>query len=168
MSRRLDWRIAIRDSDLHPAAKHVALTLDTYMNRHGIAWPSRASLAAGTGRSISTVQRALVALEQAGFIAVAHSRGRRSNLYSATIPNEINDEPVNEPNSDTVADVLTGSLGQPTGSPGASNRPNNEPQSRKEAVSRSRTADHEGDQNQNPVDPAVLELARRWLASHPM
>ena len=83
MNDRLAWRVAVRDSGLDATAKHVALTLDTYMDRRGVAWPSKASLARDTGYTIRAVDRASNRLEQAGILVVARSRGHRSNLYSA-------------------------------------------------------------------------------------
>jgi DNA-binding transcriptional regulator YhcF (GntR family) len=157
VNNRLAWRIAIRESDLDAIAKHVALTLDTYMNRRGLAWPARATLAAGTGRAVSTVDRALTRLEQAGFLVAARSRGRRSNLYCASLPNSSAEE--------TVADALTAALTSSTASLGRSNSPPSAALSRKEAV-RSRTPDRSRDQINTNVDPAALELAHRWIADH--
>jgi hypothetical protein len=160
VNNRLAWRTAIRDSDLDPTAKHVALTLDTYMNRHGIAWPSRASLATGTGRTVSTIDRALRRLEHTGFLVVARSRGKRSNLYSASLPNSIT--------RDTVAGDLTAALKGPTASPERSNSISGASLSRKEAVIRSRPTDRSRDQEKIEPDPIALELAHRWLANHQM
>jgi hypothetical protein len=84
---QLAWRIALRSSDLKATSKHVALTLDTYMDATGLAWPSRATLAKATGRSIKQVDRALHELECSGFLVVERSSGRNANRYHATLPN---------------------------------------------------------------------------------
>jgi hypothetical protein len=156
VNNRLEWRIAVRDSSLDATAKHVALTIDTWMNRRGIAWPSRGSLAAGTGRSTKTVDRALARLELAGFLVVARSTGRRSNLYCAAIPNSAP--------GDAVELSPTASKMEPTASKMTPNSGPGVPLSRKEAV-RSRTPGRSRDkENVNTdTDPAMVELAHRWL-----
>jgi hypothetical protein len=126
-SRQLDWRLAIRSSDLDPTARLVALVLDTWMNRHGVAWPSRSSIAAGCGITVKTAARAVDRLVAAGFLQVERSKGGksdathyRSNQYCATFPTPIEDAsefsttgspatPLPAPNGVTEAH-LTGSL----------------------------------------------------------
>lgn len=158
VNNQLAWRVAVRDSDLDATAKHVALTLSVYMNRRGIAWPSRVSLAAGTSRTIRTVERAVARLEQAGFLVVARSTGRRSNLYCAVIPNR--------GPGDAVAGDATASEKTATASEKTANRGPGDALSSKELVIRTGKADRARDQNRNQVDPAALELAHRWLAAH--
>ena len=162
MNSRLAWRIAVRDSGLDTTAKHVALTLDVYMDHRGIAWPSKSTLATATGYTVRTVDRALVRVEHAGFVVVAHSRGRKSNLYAASLPNPVT--------GDTVADVPTPSLATPTPYLETSNPVPGALRSRKKRFKR--TTDRTRDQNyinlDIDVDPAVLELAHGWIASHRM
>jgi hypothetical protein len=85
--RQLDWRIAVRESDLKKAAKLVALVLDTYMDGSGVAWPSRETIAHAASLSVDIVDRALSEIERAGLLTIERSRGRLSNGYQATIPN---------------------------------------------------------------------------------
>lgn len=152
MSAPLQWRIAIRDSGLDPTAKYVALTLETYMNGKGAAWPSRATLAANTGRSISTIDRALLRIEQAGYLKVKRSRGRGSNRYRAVIPNSRTRAAVAE--ELTAALVLTQRLHQCV-----SNSRTHAARSSKEAAIELGESDHLRDQN--------LALAHGWLQMHP-
>jgi hypothetical protein len=84
---QLAWRIAVRSSDLSATCKHVALTLDTYMDASGLAWPARETLARATGRSVKQLDRALHVLEASGFLLVERSKGRVANRYRATLPN---------------------------------------------------------------------------------
>jgi hypothetical protein len=163
MNDRLAWRIAVRDSSLDASAKLVAFTIDTYMDRRGIAWPSRQSLAAGTSLGVRTIDRALVRLEQAELIVVARGRGRRSNLYCANHPNGATD------------DTITGGPTVPTATPTVPlttrSGVTSDTRSRKnlsvEAVpDRSRDQDHIN--FNTDVDPAVLRLAYGWIADHRM
>jgi Helix-turn-helix domain len=77
------WRKGIRD---HPGlsanAKHLALTLATYMDARLVCWPSVATLAAGMSRHERTVQGAITELEEAEVIEVRPGGGRRNtNTY---------------------------------------------------------------------------------------
>lgn len=164
MNDRHAWRIAVRESGLDATAKLVAFTLDTYMDKRGIAWPARPSLAASSTLGIRTVDRALLRLERAGFIVVARGRGRRSNLYCADVP------------SSATGDTTTG---EPTVSETTlmvplttANSVSSDTRSRKEVVSRRSTADRSREQDHidfnTDVDPAVLDLAYGWIASHRM
>jgi hypothetical protein len=83
----LAWKIAVRSSSLGAFCKHVALTLDTYMDASGLAWPARETLAKATSRSVKQVDRALRVLEESGFLVVERSKGRVANRYHATLPN---------------------------------------------------------------------------------
>lgn len=83
---------------LPPRARHLALTLATFMNPDGSrCWPGQERLAAALGVTHpSTVQRATEALEEAGFLEVvryaggrspgAGGRGQRSHLYVPVLP----------------------------------------------------------------------------------
>lgn len=68
--------------------QHVALTLATYMSANGDScFPSIPRLAAGSGRSDSTVRDALNRIVEFGFLERQRKRGRgHSNEYVARIP----------------------------------------------------------------------------------
>jgi hypothetical protein len=85
-SRVVVWRDAIRDSTLDPTARHVAHALSTWMNGHGACYPRRETIAAGTGYSLRTIDRALAELETAGWLAIERGAGRRTNRYLALLP----------------------------------------------------------------------------------
>ena len=80
-----DWTRAVRDDPrLSANARHVALTLATYMAADGVAWPSVATLARAIGRSERTVERCVPELEATGHLAVERSVGRGNfNPYRA-------------------------------------------------------------------------------------
>jgi hypothetical protein len=82
------WRDAIRDSTLDRTSKAVAWCLSTYMDRRGHARPSRTTIANGCSLSDRAVDKALVSLEDAGFLAVARTKGGNSrvNAYAALMP----------------------------------------------------------------------------------
>jgi len=82
------WRDAIRDSTLDRTAKAVAWCLSTYMDRRGHARPSRTTIATGCSLSDRAVDKALISLEEAGFLAVARTKGGNSrvNAYAALMP----------------------------------------------------------------------------------
>ena len=52
MNGQLRWKLAIRDSTLDATAKHVALTLDTWMDAHGHCFPERPTIARGASLSV--------------------------------------------------------------------------------------------------------------------
>lgn len=158
MNSRLAWRVAVRDSTLDATAKHVALTLDIYMNRHGIAWPSRSSLAAGCSCSVKTVARAVARLERAGFLEVRRGHGRRSNLYSAVIPSRDTGVP--------TTDALVGTLTTAMGTLSPRSRDTGVPRSRKEVVIKKRKDDRARDQTQTDADRAAPDIAHQWIAAH--
>ena len=57
------YNCALRSSGLPPIARHVAMTLVTYANRSGEAWPTKATLEDGTGwarRFVNTALNTLV------------------------------------------------------------------------------------------------------------
>lgn len=89
MSRRsflADWREAVLDSTLDSKAKLVGLTLSTYMNRDGLAYPAKATLARRTALGVRTVDRAIIRLVSFGLLLVSVSSGRTSNRYRAVLP----------------------------------------------------------------------------------
>ena len=82
------WRDALRDSELDTTAKAVGYVIATYWNGRGLhAFPAKLTIAAGASlRSVRAVDRAVLRLEQAGFLEVERSHGRSSNTYAATLP----------------------------------------------------------------------------------
>ena len=106
------WRRAIRDDRrLSKNAKLVAMTLHTYMDADGVAWPSIDTLAEGAGLHRRTVQYALGELERSGYLARSGwggderrggrraGGGGRSNYYWAVLPEALtvaDDHPSNE------------------------------------------------------------------------
>ena len=70
----------IQRSDLSARAIRVFAALATYASRDGQCWPSRERLAADTGYSVATVQRALAELVRIGAVTMTR-RGRRAPLY---------------------------------------------------------------------------------------
>jgi hypothetical protein len=63
------WRNALRDSDLSPTCRHVALTLATRMKIDDCwCWPGLKLIARDTGYSKSTVVEALRVLEERGYL----------------------------------------------------------------------------------------------------
>jgi Helix-turn-helix domain len=87
-----EWQRAIRDSELPPMTRHVALTLSTYMNAEGgSAFPGAARLARDTGRSERKVRERLGLLVKAGWLVEVERGGlrgeeRRANRYQARTP----------------------------------------------------------------------------------
>lgn len=84
------WRDAVRDSVLDRTAKAVAWCLATFMNAHGLCWPSQDTLAAGASLSDRAVHTATQRLERAGFLEVERSLGRTSHRYQAVLPSTAN------------------------------------------------------------------------------
>ena len=83
------WRRAVRDDpSLGANAKHVALTLATYMDAAGgSCFPGVEEVTLKTGRGRRTVQYGLRELERAGYLCVDLHRGRgHTNSYQATFP----------------------------------------------------------------------------------
>jgi hypothetical protein len=86
----LAWRKAVRDTPdrrVDSSCMAVAIVLDTYANKEGFCWPSRATIAAGAKLTDKPVDQAIRRLEAAGFLVVSRSRGRTSNTYRLTFPN---------------------------------------------------------------------------------
>jgi hypothetical protein len=85
---------AIRASDLPAIARHVALTLASYANRSGEAWPSQETLQRGTGWSRRTVNNALNDLEVAGWLTrLVKGHQGRATLYRLHIPGDSGGSP---------------------------------------------------------------------------
>jgi Helix-turn-helix domain len=88
-SLRNEWRDAIRASELDASAKLVALVLATYANATGECWPSKQTLYEGCSLSARVVDRAVLRLEETGFVDVKRSVGRVVNRYFLRIPNPV-------------------------------------------------------------------------------
>jgi Helix-turn-helix domain len=81
------WRDALRDSKLDTIAKAVGFVISTYFDRDGRgAFPSKKTIAKGASVSKRTVDASIMRLALAGFLHVVRSKGRRSNIYNATLP----------------------------------------------------------------------------------
>jgi DNA-binding IscR family transcriptional regulator len=170
MSSRLDWRVAVRDSNLSPTAKHVALTLDTYMNSRGLAWPTRTTLAGGVGVSVKTVERALKELSQSRFITVHRGRGRTPNMYRACSDIDVSTNGSVVATSTTVVATSTTRssdthVAQKPLKPyeavhahTQNEKPNTEPRASAGAYLK-----HEGAPHKVTVDPAMVAYAKGWL-----
>ena len=70
----------VRDGDLTPGAKLVAMVLGTYANNEGECWPRQDSIAEATGLGDRTVRTHLGSLEEDGYIERLR-RKRQSTLY---------------------------------------------------------------------------------------
>lgn len=83
----------MRDFPMDPHERLVYLTLRSHADKHGIAWPSRATLAKESGLSETTVKNRLRALEDHGLIRVTvrPNKGKKHdpNLYHVL---ELNDD----------------------------------------------------------------------------
>jgi hypothetical protein len=92
MSKVIQWRDALRDSELDRTAKLVGHTLSTYMNGQGFAHPSKTTLARGASlgrpqqKGNTAVDGAIDRLEQAGFLSIERGRTRQGFKYSAVFP----------------------------------------------------------------------------------
>ena len=76
----------VRDGALSPTAGHIALALAVhYVNGRQEAWPSQQELVAATGRSRSSVKRALRELEEHGLLEHRHGSPARTfgNVYGS-------------------------------------------------------------------------------------
>lgn len=82
------YQRALRDSELPPTARHVALVLSTYASRKdGTAWPSQETLAKGSGWSRRSVVTALARLVAAGWLTRLQSGTRgQSTRYRLHLP----------------------------------------------------------------------------------
>jgi hypothetical protein len=83
--RPLQWQWAIRDTDLDATSKYIALVLSTFMNgQTGSTHVSREKLAERTGKSVDTVDRALVILVALGWLLKKQGGGRGwASTYTA-------------------------------------------------------------------------------------
>jgi hypothetical protein len=78
------WQKALRDSELSPSARLVALTLSTYMNAQGEeCFPSVPTLAHDTGLSVRAVQYALRQLEAGQWLSTTFRTHRRGDPTSS-------------------------------------------------------------------------------------
>lgn len=93
-STKLPWQTALvkrsKDSGLTPTTQHIALVLSTYSDHDGTnAYPPVKTLIEASGRSQSTVTRALRELREKGWIR-QESRGsgfaNKASVYRLTIP----------------------------------------------------------------------------------
>lgn len=84
-----EWQRAIRNSDLAPSTRLVALTLSTWMDMHGKgARPGVSRLCRATGlKKRATVTGALRGLEEAGFLRCVYRGGRNvgASVYAAML-----------------------------------------------------------------------------------
>jgi hypothetical protein len=80
---RIAFMVAVRGADVPVTSRAVAAALVSYMDRTGRAWPSIASLMAGSGCSERTVRRSLRVLESVGVLVTERHHGRPST-YTAT------------------------------------------------------------------------------------
>src|SRR5688500_13899988 len=77
----------VRSSQPPPVARHVAITLRTYANRAGEAWPTQATLERGTGWARRPVNTALNALEAEGWLTrLVKGHKGRATLYRLHVP----------------------------------------------------------------------------------
>jgi len=89
----------VRDTSISGAAKMVYVVLSSHAGAQGTTWLSHATIAAESGTSVSSVQRALSALVGLGLVKVSPRRrddgGQTSNLYriEAHVPPGQNDQP---------------------------------------------------------------------------
>jgi hypothetical protein len=88
-----EWRNALRDSALDTVAKCAGFVLSTYFTADGRTGhdpghpaPSKATIARGISRSKRNADAVIECLEEAGFLRVERSRGRRTNEYEARLP----------------------------------------------------------------------------------
>lgn len=72
-------------TDLSTAQRIVMIAVCSYANKEGLCTPSHKDLCQFTGASLSSVKRALTALENKHYLSIVHRRyddgGTSSNLY---------------------------------------------------------------------------------------
>lgn len=101
-SRRWDWIVAVRESELDSTARLVAFTLSFHMDADGSkAYPGPTLLSRESGLSLRSVKTKLGELERSGWLeCVERGRstlgGRLANRYRATVPTRAGDAPVQE------------------------------------------------------------------------
>ena len=111
----MEWRDAVRDSDLPASVRLVAFALSTRMSSSGNAYPSKERIAADCGLSKRTVDVAIDRLEGAGLLSVSRSKGRSSNRYQA-IPT-LQELQGSENANDATGDIQPCNPRQPTVQP---------------------------------------------------
>lgn len=117
MSGQRDWRLELRDAvltpgaALSPSARLVVCAIANYANgKSRLGWPSIATLAAATGWSERTVQRALRELVRQGWLEVqTMGHGRRATEYRVTWPRWVHQ--LREAHPDSWLDLLRGASG---------------------------------------------------------
>lgn len=89
MNRR-QWEDHIWRSDLDPLTRLVALAVASFANKDGQCWPSHAAVAAKANLARTTVQRHIAdCLTPGGWLRSEprkSSHGKRSHLYTLTLP----------------------------------------------------------------------------------
>lgn len=85
LSRLALWRDAIGIAELSLPAKAVGWALSTFMNRHGVCWPSIAVIAGRAGCSRRAAVAAVAELEHAGLLTVERGYGRSTSRYVADV-----------------------------------------------------------------------------------
>lgn len=83
---RFDWERSLRSSDLPPGVKHIGLTLATYVDRRGEAWPAISSLARDASYSERHTSRLIAELARAGWVNIIEHGGHRANTYRLATP----------------------------------------------------------------------------------
>lgn len=89
MTALWEWRVALASPkcELSSAARHVGFVLSTFMSETEPAWPSIRRIQEGAKRSASSVRRALVELQAAGYlIDEGHHERARTRIYRASLP----------------------------------------------------------------------------------
>jgi DNA-binding MarR family transcriptional regulator len=88
MNRSTRWiwtdelRTRARSHTISASAHHVGVTLALYyINGSSEAWPSQHELAASSGESLRTVQRAITELEQAGLLTSRRGHPAHTSGY---------------------------------------------------------------------------------------
>jgi hypothetical protein len=97
------WREAIAESSLDRTAKLIAHTLSTRMNGAGDTFAGKRDVARRASLSERAVDDGVNRLEQAGYLFVERSKGRKPNHYLATVPNPV----VAAPFDDSTAQLTT-------------------------------------------------------------
>lgn len=135
---RFEWERILRRVKIDATAKYVGLTLATYANRDGSqVHPGRTRLAAVTGKSASTVDRALGQLRQLGLlerVTRGSSAGRQglADVYRLALPADLLDRVDLLPPSEVIEEAPDHSSPTPTdpaeqSSPMPSDRAQREP-----------------------------------------
>lgn len=85
---RFGWPSRLADPMLTDRARHVGLVLYGFADGDtGECWPSFATLAKLTQKSLDTIKRAIRELEQAGYIALRRGNGRgNQSVFTLRVP----------------------------------------------------------------------------------